>query len=102
MPKTNKILSLLLVLTLMAPTAVQLYHHHHEFTCNARYEKHFHDQTEQCPVCHFEFSTYITTSALELQGKVHRYKITSDTYRAYLHPIQPKYSFLLRAPPVVA
>jgi len=102
MSKNKKhIVSIFLVMILLMPTVIKL-EHHHDHHCN-------HDQkdksttffNDKCFICDFQFSTFVSKDFVP-------YLISFDytELHAYLHtPFQylnnSKYSFLLRAPPVL-
>jgi hypothetical protein len=99
--KIKNSISVLVVLALLTPPLVRLEHHHEPFFCNAKQEKHFHTYHEKCLVCNFEFSAFSVTGNVIL--------IASHAFWAnYILPrpdsfipFWTKFSFLLRAPPVL-
>jgi len=99
MRKFNQIAPFLLLTVFLFPSIVKLEHHHDNFTCHAKHEKHWHVYHEKCEVCNFEFSTFSSDSfTLELQNEQ-----PSDSYliqyTSRYSQIHGQYSFLLRGPP---
>ncbi len=94
------IASVLLVFVFLFPSIVKLEHHHEHFECNAKNNKHFHEQHEKCAICCFEFSIFKSSSVVNFQlvrKKIHdKY---SNFYIFENHSDCLKYSFSLRAPP---
>lgn len=97
--KLINIASLLLLVVFLLPSIVKLEHHHENFVCKAKSEKHFHNFHEKCIVCDFEFSIFssdtenFTFQEEKLFGEIDNYYISVN------HSLFSKYSFLLRAPP---
>ena len=100
--KLRKIISVLMVVILLTPSIIKLEHHHSHFACHSKTEKHFHTIHEKCLLCSFEFSVYFLAKA-----KLHSKKtILKDGYNIRLYNSYysdcSEYSFLLRAPPLLA
>ena len=83
------------------PSIVKLEHHHEHFVCNAKNEKHFHQKHENCSVCSFEFLVFLTEKNYLASANID----LTDNCNIRLYVCQysalTKYSFLLRAPPVL-
>ncbi len=97
--KLKKSSFLLLALIFLAPSIVKLGHHHKEFYCNAKSEKHFHIYHEKCEICQFDLSLFKTenshqTSKIEIPNDNYSNKYCSVFTFNY-----SQFSFLLRAPP---
>lgn len=98
----RSIASVLLVFVFLFPSIIKLEHHHEHFECNAKNYKHFHVQHEKCVICCFEFSLFKSSSIIYSQ--VDRKKEQdnySNTYVFENYSDGLKYSFSLRAPPIV-
>jgi hypothetical protein len=98
----KKIFSVFLVLILLVPTIVKFEHQHVKFTCFTKSEKHFHTYQEQCNVCNFEFSLFITEKNTVVSVKVENFYSYCNSYTSFHCSNFTKYSFLLRAPPISA
>ncbi|OFX48907.1 MAG: hypothetical protein A2046_07955 [Bacteroidetes bacterium GWA2_30_7] len=99
--KLKNIISILLVLILLMPSIVKLEHSHEKFICNSKNLKHLHTFHQQCEVCNFEFSVFLSEKddiALEKTELTDSY---TNCYTALNLPNLSKYTFLLRAPPVI-
>lgn len=98
--KLNYITSILLVFVFLAPSIVKLEHHHEHFVCNAKSDKHYHNFHEKCKICFFDFSVF----SLDVKKNNIKNEQPSDRYSENYHfncfSLLPKYSFLLRAPPL--
>lgn len=97
--KIKRIPSLFLLLVFFFPTVAKLEHHHDNFKCNAKNEKHLHVYHASCNICSFEFSAFISGIGIaEIRKEIplDRYCIS---YNSVDHSTLSKYSFLLRAPP---
>lgn len=97
--KLKKFTSLLLLLVFLLPTIVKLEHHPKHSVSNLKNEKHFPVLQENCPLCNFEFSIFISCiENIHLQNDD-----PSDCYfnnYSSLHYFNlSQFSFLLRAPP---
>ncbi len=102
--KFRNTMSVFLMVILMIPLFIKIadsaFHEHDHFVCKAKQEHHFHEDHEKCPVCCFEFPLYLSQEVNQYRTPVE----TTDRYRDLYQSIRfagfPKYSFLLRAPPV--
>ena len=98
--KLKNIASLFLLLVFLFPTIVIIEHHHEQFTCNAKNEKHYHEFHEKCSICSFEFSVYssdIENIDLQKEKPLDNYFCN---YSSLYYSNLSQYSFLLRAPPL--
>ena len=98
--KLKKIFSFLIVISLLTPSIVKIEHHHVHFICNAKGEKHFHTYSEECVVCNFEFSIFLSEKTPVASVKAIQIDSYSNCYNCFHFLNFSKYSFLLRAPPV--
>jgi len=100
--KLRYLASFFLVMVFLAPTMVKLGHYHDHFRCKTPEVRHFHEQHEKCDVCKFEFSIF----SVEKDEVPLLKNKPSDSFRNNYHSLnfssQARYSFLLRAPPVLA
>lgn len=94
-------IALLLVFTLVAPTIVKLEHHHEQFVCHAKGEKHLHTEHEKCAACDFEFSVFVPDSFAFYSVKLQPEVYYSNLYSSIALSTHSQYSFSLRAPPLV-
>lgn len=98
--KLKNIASLLLLLAFIFPSVVVIEHHHDQFECKAKNEKHYHVFHEKCAVCNFEFSIFSSDAEnINLPKEQHIAKYCYD-YKSVHYSSLSKYSFLLRAPPL--
>ena len=98
--KIRKIVSLLMVFILLAPSIVILEHHHDHFVCHAKNEKHFHSFHEKCLICSFEFSVFSVSKVEHLLTSVELiWGYFAPVYH-FFYTDYSNYSFLLRAPPL--
>jgi hypothetical protein len=83
------------------PAIVKLEHHDEKhFICTAKNEKHFHTAHENCYICSFEFSSFLTRStAIDLEKQVFFANYLSS-YKLAEYKQFPGYSFHFRAPPI--
>jgi hypothetical protein len=98
--KGRNIASLLLLLVFLSPTIIKLEHHHEQFICNAKNEKHLHESHEKCAVCSFEFSVFSSSSSPAAIAKDKPLEAYHNHYRSQGFSILSQFSFLLRGPPV--
>jgi hypothetical protein len=101
MTKVKYIANCLLVLVFLAPTMFKLGHHHDHFTCDAYDVVHFHEQHEKCEVCKFEFSVFSAYRNEIIFQKVKPCDHFRNNYQSLYFTNHSKFSFLLRAPPVI-
>jgi hypothetical protein len=98
--KTKNIVSILIVLVLLMPSIIKIEHHHNDFVCHTKTEKHFHVLHDKCAICIFEYSFFLTEkyySALDKIDFIDNYK---NQFIADYFSNLTAYSFLLRAPPL--
>jgi len=97
--KFKNIISILLLLAFLLPTVVKLEHQHKQLSYILKNEKRQTVIKENCPICSFEFSVFISffgDSYLQNEYHLEGYCIT---YNSQFNFNSSKYSFLLRAPP---
>ena len=97
--KFKNISSLLLLLVFLLPSVVKLEHHHENFECKAKNEKHYHVYHKKCATCNFEFSVFsldLENSDLPKEQPLNKY---CNNYISVNYSTLSNYSFLLRAPP---
>jgi hypothetical protein len=98
--RLKHIISLFLVFQLLAPTVIKLEHHHEQFSCNAKHEKHFHTCHKKCLICSFEFSIFsLCKSAVTVLKADYKASYNENLFQSYFSD-SSNYSFLLRAPPL--
>ena len=113
MKKKQIIINVLLSMTVLFSIlfqSVHSYEHHFEFAenhCDHQYSKnktevsHGHHITEQCVVCHFNFSSFTTTSFYTLQFYKKQIEVNFTLFNLENHSTYFKGSlFSLRAPPL--
>lgn len=100
--KLKKIGSLLLVLILMVPSIAKIEHHHNYLEYQPKNEKEYHTDHGKCYICSFEFSLFSVAKNLLLSAKPDYYLIQDSSFTQYFISNTLKYSFLLRAPPLLA
>lgn len=101
MGKFRKITSVLLLLVFLLPSVVKIEHRHKSAVSNLTDEKTHPRFKENCPVCNFEYSAFLSG---------YKDNILADEYQADRYCINyisrninnlNQFSFLLRAPPVI-
>lgn len=97
--KFKNIISLFLLLVFILPSIIKLEHHHEQFECKAKNEKHFHEYHEKCAVCSFEFSVFSSGYKNFILPKEQPVAKYCNNYRSVHYSSLSKYSFSLRAPP---
>jgi Ca2+/H+ antiporter len=97
--KIKIITSILLLLVFILPTVVKLEHHHKHFVSDFKNEKRipvFHDN---CPICNFEFSVFLSRSEnvdLQKENPSDNY---FNNYDTQFYSNLSQFSFSLRSPP---
>lgn len=95
------IVSIILVMILLMPTVIKL-EHHHDHHCN-----HDHDNRsitlfeEKCFICDFQFSTFISNEFIPYTVRFDYAELSTNQHTSFQYLNNCKYSFLLRAPPVL-
>jgi hypothetical protein len=98
--KLKNIISLLLLLVFLLPTVVKLEHHHKYDVSDSKNEKHsfvFHDN---CPICNFEFSVFLTSIDNIHYQKDKHFDNYINNYNSRYNSNFSQFSFSLRAPPL--
>lgn len=98
--KIKNITSFFLLLVFLFPTIVKLKHHHDNFKCNAKNEKHFHVYHASCNICSFAFSAFTSGIGITDISKEIPIDKYCNSYNSVDYSSLSKYSFLLRAPPI--
>lgn len=99
MRKFKKITSLILLLVLLLPSIVKLEHHHKHYAYNLTNEKDHPVLQDNCPICNFEFSVFISgIENIDLQNES-PLDYYCNNYNSHYNSNLSQYSFLLRAPP---
>ena len=98
----KKIGSLLLVLILLVPSIAKIEHHHCYVDYQSKDEKEYHTDHGKCYICSFEFSLFSVYENPPLTAKPDYYQIQDSSNKQYYISNSLKYSFLLRAPPLLA
>ncbi len=91
----------MLLLVFLAPAIVKFEHHHKEFHCNAKNEKHFHDYHEKCDICQFDFSLFTSNESVQITNNQTYTDCYSNEYSSISLNRYSEFSFLLRAPPSI-
>ena len=78
-----------------------LFHHHDHFVCTAKNEKHFHEHHEKCPIPTFELLLFSTEIQIQTTQKHYFCVEIMDIYNFVYVYDNLKYSFSLRAPPII-
>lgn len=103
--KIRNKLSILLIIILLSPIAItfsdSLFHHHDHFFCTAqKHEKHFHNYHHKCEISNFVLSSFFKDKQSSIFIKLVSFFDLIINYNSNYFIYSPKYSFLLRAPPV--
>lgn len=103
--KFKNTISISLVIIFLLPLTVKLldglFHHHDHFICTAKAELHFHKHHHKCPIPGFELSFYsLNKIILEIHKTIYYDRIFINYISGYFNS-KLKYSFQLRAPPVL-
>jgi len=102
--KLKYIISISLVFILLTPLMVKLldqkFHYHDHFICNAKYERHFHEYHEKCPIPGFEFFLFTINKKVLATHKTFYFEKLVINYISIQYCSNSKYSFSLRAPPL--
>ena len=89
----------MLLLVLLLPSIVKLEHHHEHYAYNVTNEKHQPVLQDNCPICNFEFSVFISSNGnTDLQNES-PLSFYCNNYNSHHNSNLSQYSFLLRAPP---
>lgn len=97
----GKSIALFFIVIFLFPSVVKLEHHHDEFTCHAKHEKHLHQHHDHCAVCDFHFSLFTEhTQDVVSEAVVRPADAYKNSYKIRFYGSFPAYAFLLRAPPV--
>ncbi len=95
----KNIISLLLLLVFLLPTIVKFEHYHNLGVPIPTYEKENHVFHNNCPICNFEFSVFLTSiEKIDFQ-KEEPSDTYFNTYNSRYNFNLSQYSFSLRAPP---
>ncbi len=75
------------------------WHHHDDFVCTAKHEKHIHVQKDTCTIASFTFTPFIcSTTILAVLSKPLIFNTNLAWYNSAYYT-QLKHTFQLRAPP---
>ena len=97
----KNIASFLLLLVFLLPSIVKLQHHHPSREGNVKNEKHSTVFRNNCPICNFEFSVFLSRSEnidLQKENPLDNY---SNNYNSRYYSNLSLFSFSLRGPPVI-
>ena len=86
---------------LLMPTVTKL-EHHHDHHCN--YDQDYRSTTlfeEKCFICDFQFSTFVSNEFIPYSIRFDSSELRKNRHTSFLYLNNCKYSFLLRAPPVL-
>jgi len=95
------IVSIILAMILLMPTVIQ-FEHHHDHHCN-----HDHNNksatffTDNCFICDFQFSTFVRRDFIPYSISFDYTELPAKRNTSFQYINNSKYSFLLRAPPVL-
>jgi hypothetical protein len=93
--------SLMLALILLMPTMVKLNHHHDHGRSYDEGNRSTTQFTHKCLICDFQYSTFLIQEFIP-ESAIFKYNDpTINLYSQFLLSNSLKYSFLLRAPPVL-
>jgi hypothetical protein len=93
--------SILLVAILIMPTVIKLEHHHDHYCNHEEDKKSTTFFTEKCLICDFQFSTFTRGEYIPITISFNYTELHLIRYVTSYYLNNPKYSFLLRAPPVL-
>lgn len=103
--KLKKIISISLVFILLTPMTIklldELFHHHDHLIFTAKNEKDFHKHHKKCPILNFELLLYSVEKQNTTTQKYNFYIKQNDKFNSEYCCNNSKYSFLLRAPPIL-
>jgi hypothetical protein len=99
--KLNNIFSVFFLLVFLLPSLVKLEHHHEDLKCKTINEKHIHVHHEKCGICNFEFSVFLSHFANIDFRKENHLEYFCNNYDSVHFSNPSKFSFSLRAPPVI-
>jgi hypothetical protein len=97
--KFRKITSLLLLLVFLLPSVVKAGHHHKDYSSNLKNEKNYPVLQDNCPICNFEFSVFLTNVDNTILPSINLIDNYCNNYNSCYNLNLSLYSFLLRAPP---
>lgn len=96
------VVSILLVAILLMPTIIKLEHHPHDHVSNHEEDnKSTTYITEKCIICDFQFSTFNIKEYVPISSSLNYAELVSTGYVISNYLNNTRYSFLLRAPPVL-
>ncbi len=103
--KIKNIIPIILVIIFLSSMTIklvdELFHHHVKFICTAKNEKHFHEKHEKCAIQNFELSVFSTGKEIQTVQN-HFYNIQLVEKYVFIYCCnKSKYSFFLRAPPIL-
>jgi hypothetical protein len=96
----NKVVALLFLSLFLLPSIVKIEHHHRHNLSDTKNEKHSIVIRDNCPICHFEFSFFITHAGnidCEKENPSDNY---FNNYNSRYNSDVSLFSFSLRAPPL--
>jgi hypothetical protein len=101
MGKFRKLTSSLLLLVFLLPLAVKIEHHHKNVVFNFKNEKNYPVLKENCPICDFEYSVFLTSfENIDLPGR-NLLDSYCNNYNSSYNYNFAQFSILLRAPPEI-
>jgi hypothetical protein len=96
----NKVLALLFLSLFLLPSAVKLEHRHKHNLSETKNEKQSAVFQDNCPICNFEFSFFITHPGDVYSEKENPSDNYSNNYNSRYSSDVSLFSFSLRAPPL--
>jgi hypothetical protein len=98
--KFKNIISILLLSVFLLPTVVKFEHHHRHNESYPKNEKHSLVLQDNCPICNFDFSIFLTSiDDIDFQKENH-FDNYINNYDSRYNSDFLQFSFSLRAPPL--
>lgn len=102
MSKRFKFISIILLVSiLLAPTVIKFEHHHEHIEYDKQTPSNTHNLEDNCVVCNFEFSLFLAESFIAVLQKIELFDGYLEYYQSIYLNSFTKYSFSLRAPPIL-
>ncbi len=103
--KFTNVIVLTLVIVFMVPVTVKLldtfFHKHNYFHCSTTNDTHFHKYHKECPISSYKLSFFSIKKYIPTIQKYVYLKERNENYNFTCNCDYSKYSFLLRAPPII-
>jgi hypothetical protein len=95
------IVSIILVVILLMPAVIQIEHHHDHHYNHDQKEKSTTFFNQKCIICDLQFPTFINKDFVLFSISFDYIELRANLHTPFQYLNNPKYSFLLRAPPVL-